>query len=146
LQEPQRGAEYRNVSSLPSTTSCTQSMATATLIIYSLPKLGISRTIVPGGDSSACHPCRHYSVLTADAIRSYCCLLLPRGLSKSLVKKEKTGWGGGLETRNVLEIKEFCGTPWPSKVLKRKEEIVRDAPLMPPKSWRIMCFTKRERD
>jgi hypothetical protein len=86
---------YRNVSSLPSTTSCTQSMASATLVIYSLPKLGISGTLVPGGDSSAFHPCRLYFALTADAIRSYCCLLLPRGSHKSRRVNEKAGRGGG---------------------------------------------------
>jgi hypothetical protein len=42
------------------TTSCTRSMASVPLVIYSLPRLGISRTLVPGSDSSACHPCRQY--------------------------------------------------------------------------------------
>jgi hypothetical protein len=42
-----RSAGYRNVNSLPRTTSGGQSMASATLVIYSLPKLGIS------GDASA---------------------------------------------------------------------------------------------
>ncbi len=75
-------------------------MVTATAI-YSREQLGIYRTLVPGGDSSACHPCRQYFVLTADAIRSYCCLLLPRGFSKSFVKNEKTGRGGGDRTHDL---------------------------------------------
>jgi hypothetical protein len=47
------------------------------------------------GNSSACYPCREFQQLPADALRSYCCLLLPRGISKSFVKSEKTGRGGG---------------------------------------------------
>ena len=27
----------------------------------------------------------------------------------------------GIETINLMEIKEFCGATWPSKVLKRKD-------------------------
>ena len=27
----------------------------------------------------------------------------------------------GIESTNYMETKEFCGAPWPSKVLKRKE-------------------------
>src|SRR5260370_31149440 len=51
------------------------------------------------GDSSACHPCREYFVLTADTFRSYCCLLLPRGFRKSCGVNEKAGRGGGDRTQ-----------------------------------------------
>jgi hypothetical protein len=34
---------------------------------------------------------------------------------------ERMVGAAGIETMTVLEIKEFCGAPWPSKVLKRKE-------------------------
>src|SRR4029077_5407601 len=46
-------------------------------------------------NSSACHPYRKSHLPLADALRSYCCLLLPRGFSKSFVKNKKTGRGGG---------------------------------------------------
>jgi hypothetical protein len=66
-----------------------------TAAIYSREQLGISRTLLGGAISSAYHPCREIHLLSADAPRSYCCLLLPRGFSKSFVKNEKTGRGGG---------------------------------------------------
>ncbi len=41
--------------------------------------------------------------LPADAPRSYCCPLLPRGFRKSFVKNEKTGRGGGDRTTCGVE-------------------------------------------
>jgi hypothetical protein len=35
--------------------------------------------------------CRQFQVRPADALRDYCCLLLPCGISKSFVKSEKAG-------------------------------------------------------
>ena len=46
-------------------------------------------------NSSACHPYRKSHLPLADALRSYCCLLVPRRFSKSFVKNKKTGRGGG---------------------------------------------------
>jgi hypothetical protein len=47
----------------------------------------------------------------------------------------------GIETTNRMEIKEFCGAPWPSKVLKRKERNPY-CPLLPQRMYaKVFCFT-----
>jgi hypothetical protein len=58
---------------------------------------------------SACHPCREIHLLSADALRSYCCLLLPRGSHKSCKVNEKTGRGGGDRTHD-LRLKRVRAT------------------------------------
>src|SRR5216684_439558 len=71
--------------------------------IYSREQLGISRTQLCGAIPSACHPCREIHLLSADALRSYCCLLLPRGSHKSCRVNEKGGRGGGDRTTCGVE-------------------------------------------
>ena len=66
-----------------------------TTAIYSREQLGISRALSGGAISSAGHPCREIHLLSADALRSYCCLLLPRESHKSCRVNEKAGRGGG---------------------------------------------------
>src|ERR1700746_3684788 len=41
-----------------------------TTAIYSREQLGISRTLLGGAISSACHPCREIHLLSADSLRS----------------------------------------------------------------------------
>jgi hypothetical protein len=78
-------------------------MASATLVIYSLPKLGISKDFSARGRFVGLPSVPRDSPAIADALRSYCCLLLPRGFSKSFVKNEKTGRGGGDRTKSGVE-------------------------------------------
>jgi hypothetical protein len=59
------------------------------------------------GDSSACHPCREYFVLTAGTFRSYCCLLLPRGFRKSCGVNEKAGRAVGIELKATLNARKL---------------------------------------
>jgi hypothetical protein len=44
----------------------------------------------------------------------------------------------GIETTNLMETKEFCGAPWPSKVLKRKERNPW-CPLIAPRKFLVNC-------
>ncbi len=74
-----------------------------TTAIYSREQLGIPRTLLSGAISAACHSCREIHLLSADALRSYCSLLLPRGSHKSCRVNEKAGRGGGDRTKSEAE-------------------------------------------
>jgi hypothetical protein len=63
-----------------------------------------------GTFGSACHPYRKSHLPLADALRSYGCLLLPRGFSKSFVKNKKTGRGGGDRTERPNIINQITAS------------------------------------
>jgi hypothetical protein len=46
----------------------------------------------------------------------------------------------GIEITTVLEIKKFCGAPWPSRYLKGRKGILSDAPLLPLKILTEVVF------
>lgn len=56
-------------------------------------------------------------------------------LAKSLNRSKQMGWlVGAVDFESIVlpEIKEFCGPPWPPKLLKRKEQNLY-CPLIAPK-------------
>ena len=48
----------------------------------------------------------------------------------------------GFESASRMETKEFCGAPWPSKVLKRKERNPY-CPLIAPKASTMNFYWRR---
>jgi hypothetical protein len=49
----------------------------------------------------------------------------------------------GIETINLLETKEFCDAPRPSKVLKGKERNSHQCPLIAPKKSPVKLVQSR---
>ena len=104
-----------------------------TTAIYSREQLGISRTLLGGAISSACHPCRETHLLSADALRSYCWLLLPVGIEnntdRNFITHPDSAAAADISSRNrpysrnkvvqtVLQpVVDKLGTEWSGSVL-----------------------------
>jgi hypothetical protein len=75
-------------------------MASATIIIYSLRELGISRTLVRGAIRRLAIRAPSILSLPPTLFALIACL---GGMSKSFVKNEKAGRGGGDRTKSDVE-------------------------------------------